>query len=456
MKVDRFQDMNQTIEGVREEFTTFVACGRGLAGSSWATDLLRSKLSGTPVRAYFLAKTAQWLWPLAPRAQRLRRPAQEWQKLLDAQLPFVFETIITIQYLHNQILDGKSGVTSRERISQNLLAANLLKEQLYDYLDSEIPTWARATVTATVRKVFVQVDRGQYLEQTYNTYDAFQKGSSETNPPLPASLPGQQDLAGLAAFTAKLERDLPPMLHGQLAIYFSRIYLTCASLFVEASRLLGTLLAVPSRSLDSVLQFSCCYGIMRQLVNDNADWVPSSYGLATKTKVPADTFSDLRNGTLTLPVIFFLADNKNSLLQQLLNKQMRWLPEFETAIFQEMLASNALYKSIQNTRILTEIALAYLPRQEVATAFLADTCHIAEWNKFLAPCLRNRAYAAYRRTAYHQHTRRLISQLRAQRQEKPATAGGVLAGFFTQSDRRSELAAVARLEAILWQTPALT
>ncbi|PSR14586.1 MAG: hypothetical protein DA408_11045 [Bacteroidetes bacterium] len=451
MKVDRFQDMNQTIKGVRREFTTFVACGRGIAESAWVTDLLQSKLSGTPVRAYFLAKTAEWLWPLASRTQRLRRPAQEWQKLLYAQLPFVFETIITIQYLHNQILDGKSGVTSRERIAQNLLAANLLKEQLYSYLEGEIPAWAQPTVTATVRKVFVQVDQGQYLEQTYNTYDAFLKGASD----LPANLLSQHDLAGLAAFTAKLERDLPPMLHGQLAIYFSRIYLTCASLFVEASRLLGTLLGVPSRSLNSVLQFSCCYGIMRQLVNDNADWVPSSFGLATKTKVSADTFSDLRNSTLTLPVIFFLAENKSSLLQQLLNKQMRWLPEFEGAIFQEILASNALFKSIQNTRIITELALAYLPKREPAAAFLADTCNIAEWNKFLAPCLRNPAYAAYRRTPYHQHTRQLIHQLREQRQEKPAPAGGVLAHFFTLPERRSELAAVARLEAILWETPAL-
>ena len=102
---------------------------------------------------------------------------------------------------------------------------------------------------------------------------------------------------------------------------------------MEASRLLVSLLHVPENKMKAVVNFSVCYGLMRQLVNDNSDWIPSRFGLSTKTKTAADHFSDLRNGTLTLPTFFLLAEKKDSMLLQFLNKQMRWSATFEEAAF---------------------------------------------------------------------------------------------------------------------------
>lgn len=418
MTKDRFQDMQYTIDRVNVAFTRFEACGQGLANSPWVTSLLRKKLSGAPVRAYFAAKMAAWLTDQSAPLSSFRSLRPGMDSLFSEQLPFIFEAIITIQYLHNQILDGKSGVTNRARISENVLAANLLKEQLYRYIDTELPRYARHRTTIAVRTCFELVDQGQYIEQHFNTYTAFVTGQNDATAHVPAAYRASEDLAGVEAFIQKIKRDLPEMLHAQLDTYFHRIYLTCAALFVEASRLIGDLLGVPSAQLQPVLQFSRSYGLMRQLVNDNADWVPSSFGLTTVTKAATDHFSDLRNGTLTLPVLFFLAEHKHTSLEQVLAGRIAWSSHFEAEIFGEMATSHALYKSIQNTRILAELALAYLPASHPAAVHLADSCEIAHWNKFLAPCLSHPAYKVYRQGVYHQQTKQLIAQLRQRRLAK--------------------------------------
>lgn len=450
MAVDRYKDMYRTIDLVREEFISFQQLGAGLSSSSWVTDLLRQKLEGTPIRAYFLAKTAAWLKTISPAGPAFNYARHE--RLYTAQLPFIFEVVITIQYLHNQILDGKSGVTNREKISENMLAANLLKEQLYRYIATQLPRSARQLTHEAVRKCFEQVDQGQYLEQQFNTYQAFAQGQDDWKKTLPTAWAKDLDLSAVAPFISKLKADLPAILHVQLDIYFARIYLTCASLFVEASRLVGQLLRVSATKMKAILNFSVCYGLMRQLVNDNSDWIPSHFGLATKTKTAEDHFSDLRNGTLTLPVLFLLPEKKDSSLLQFLNKKMRWSAAFEEAAFTEILSSNAIYKSIQNTRILAELALAYLPLNNQSAAYLADSCEIVHWNKFLAPCLNHPAYQDYRKGYYRQRTRRLILQLRKERtsaQQVPSSTWWQKVWEFTPETPL----AVTRLAAVLQRHP---
>ena len=414
--------MYQVVEQVKLEFPAFLAQGQATAGADWVIDLLQSKLAGRPIRAYFLAKTTNWLVQLQTPWQRVRtRVLPGYARLFSAQLPLIFEVVITVQYLHNQILDGKSGVTNRERISRNLLAANLLKEQLYRYIDQEVPAWARPATTQAVRTCFELVDQGQFLEQTQNIYAAYRDGQNNWQQTIPAAVLERVDLSAVGPFLEKLKSDLPVMLHEQLEVYFHRMYLTCASLFVEAVQLLGRLLKLSAKQTKDVQQFSVCYGIMRQLVNDNADWIPTRFGLETKTKTAADSFSDLRNTTLTLPLFFYLAEGQGGKIDYFLERQMCWSAAFEDAVFDEILESDALFKSVQNTRILAELALAYLPIGEREADFLADSCEIVHWNKFLAPCLQHPAYQDYRKKTYRKRTRRLILELRRERTQQPET-----------------------------------
>ncbi|MEL6658153.1 MAG: hypothetical protein AAFY48_01425 [Bacteroidota bacterium] len=412
--------MYQVVEQVKLEFPAFLAQGQATAGAEWVIDLLESKLAGRPIRAYFLAKTTNWLVQLQTPWQRVStRLLPGAGRLFSAQLPLIFEVVITVQYLHNQILDGKSGVTNRERISRNLLAANLLKEKLYRYIDQEVPLWARSIIAQAVRTSFELVDQGQFLEQTQNIYSAYRDGQPNWRQNMPTAVLDRVDLSAVKPFLDKLKNDLPVMLHEQLDVYFHRMYLTCASLFVEAVQLLGQLLKVPTQRLQSVHQFSVCYGLMRQLVNDNADWIPTRFGLETKTKTAADSFSDLRNTTLTLPLFFYLAEGQGGKIDYFLERQMCWSSAFEDPVFDEILESDALFKSVQNTRILAELALAYLPADDLDAQFLADSCEIVHWNKFLAPCLKHPAYQGYRKKAYRKRTRQLILELRRERTHQP-------------------------------------
>ena len=418
--VDRFQNMHHTNSAVKSEFITFTALGVNLDSSTDTISFLQQKLDGKPIRAYFTTKMGQWL--MAERTSFSKYRNEEiLSKLLNAQLPFIFEVVISIQYLHNQILDGKAGVVTPERIAENLLSANLLKEQLYRYINQELPEWARQKVEKSIRRCFEYVDIGQLLELKANRYNSFIEKNITPQDILPTSVLNDIKLDSIATFINKIKADLPVFLHQQLEVYFHRIYLTCAALFVEITTLIGELLQLPAKKLNPHLQFSATYGLMRQLVNDNADWLPSQLGLSTHDKAPNDGFSDLRNGTLTLPLIFFIAEHKKSFLHDILSKNKNWSVTFENHAFETILESQALYQSIQNTRILGELALAYLPHSELGH-YLANSCEIVHWNKFLVPCLKHSAYKKYRQTAYSKKTRHLIKTLRKQRlkdQKKP-------------------------------------
>ncbi|MEZ4983789.1 MAG: hypothetical protein R2795_01925 [Saprospiraceae bacterium] len=404
-----------TIPALQDAIHRFERVGQGLYESKWATKLLKNKLSGTPVRAMFVAQIAVWAESQQSLPVRARKLLPGYRHLFDNQLPFVFEVVIAIQYLHNQILDEKSGVKGRIPVSSNLLAANLLKEQLYDYIRKEIPFWARKQTEASVRSVFQQVDMGQYLEQEANTYAAFLSGNDHLDKLLPDSYRTAINLLPAAVFIDKLKAELPSMLHNQLEVYFHRIYLTCASLFIEAGRLVATLCGVGKNSVENIVDFSVCYGLMRQLVNDNADWVPGHFGLDTKTKTSADAFSDIRTGILTLSALFHLAENKQGVVTQILSNNIQWSDRFEPALFDEILHSNALYKSIQHTRVLAELSKTYLPVKAAGFSWLEASCEIAAWNKFLRPCVQHEAFRKYRQLAHYKRTRQLALKIRAWR-----------------------------------------
>ena len=71
-----------------------------------------------------------------------------------------------------------------------------------------------------------------------------------------------------------------------------------------------------------LIAFSKCFGVMRQVVNDNVDWAPSYLGLSTKTKDAEDAFSDLKNGNITLPLIFHLQNSNKSIIHDYLEGEV--------------------------------------------------------------------------------------------------------------------------------------
>lgn len=378
-------------------------------------DLLRKRLAGSPIRAFFVQQIYYYT------REAMGKSAWNWNaahhKQFSRQLPFVFEVIITIQYLHNQILDGKAGVTNQSQVAQNLLAGNFLKDLLYEYIEKYFPPKMAGVITCYARRAFKYVDFGQYIEKNWNTYEQFQALDLSAEAPFPEEIEQFIQLDTAGPLVDKLHKELPLEKWAFTKLYLKRIYLTCAALFVLATELILELTNYQGPERNNLRHFSINYGLMRQLVNDNADFIPSTYNLATHSKQPTDAFCDLKNHNLTLPLIFYLSENDNTAIATFLQQQQTQLtPQQEHTFFEALQSSYALHKAIQNNKILGELAISWLNPKLTASAFLTDSCEIVYWNKFLYPCLKTPHYKTYKKTAYYARTKALIGQIRVHNQ----------------------------------------
>ncbi len=408
----RRQETEALAQRLLGELSKLEKTGYGTASGEEVFSLLRRRIAATPIRAYFAMKLAEYSRS-GQVGSRVLPLARSTMHFLHTQLPFITEVIISVQYLHNQILDGKADASRMPVMQQKLLAANLLKDHLYAYIDSEVPRRLREKTRYRVRLAFEHVDLGQHLEKTYNTYAVYAQAARMEPVALPAKVKEFIRLEGAQVFIDKIKKDLPRATWAYVDIYFERIYLTCAALFVHTTELIIEVLGIGQKRAAHLIQFASCYGLMRQLVNDNADLVPPQLALHTHGRYAEDAGSDLRNGTITLPLIFHLSEAPAGAIQHYLLKEGNsWEASQVTTYFTELIKNNGLYRSIQNCRILGELAVSYLDQKQVSAQLLADTCEIVHWNKFLYPCLRHPAYALYRVTAYSRQTKRLIRQLR--------------------------------------------
>lgn len=386
-----------------------------------AFGLLRKRLEGSPIRAFFVRQI--YLYVKEAKGKSNRKLTAAFEEQMHQQLPFVFEVIITIQYLHNQILDGKAGVTTKEQIAQNLIAANYLKELLYEYIDAYFSPKLVPVVTKQVRRAFKYVDFGQFIEKRWNNYEQFNAVDFSAENEMPPEIDQFICLNPIKQFVDKLKKELPLEAWAFTQMYLKRIYLTCTSLFVLATELILELTDYHGQEKKNLLNFSICYGMMRQLVNDNADFIPAEFNLSTHSKNSTDAFSDLKNHNLTLPLIFHLSEYKNSGLHTFLRSGQSSITSAQEAVFFDTLQSSfALYKSIQNNKILGELAISWLNPEFTSTAFLTDSCEIVYWNKFLYPCLKNVHYKAYKKTPHYARTKALIQTIRqANQPQRKAT-----------------------------------
>ncbi len=405
----RMGDMLRLGQSLRAEPAHLLS--NNLRGLDHVAHHLKARLAGKPLRAYYTYCLAGYL---APHVTGRRK------ELLYRQLPFLLEGIITIQYLHNRQLDDKASVNEWKQL---LLDANLLKDSLYRYVEERLPQAARPAVRNWLSACFSATDRGQQLERQANTYAAYRRGItlSDCQALVPECATHDLRAYGTERFAAHLRAELPGHLHSALEIYLHRAYLTCAHLFVRTAELLCDLQRIGGKQRTAVLRFAVNYGMMRQIVNDNADFVPAGYGLSTIGRPAAAAQSDLRRGVLTLPLICALAHQPRGMVAELLSDPTKEVDQ--AAVFAEMIAGGALGQSMQAGQLLAELAVSLIPATAEATApvsLLAATTEIAFDSRFLRPCRAHAAYAAYRKTAAHRRRLGLIRRVRAARFQAPA------------------------------------
>lgn len=228
-------------------------------------------------------------------------------EFFEQQLPFILEVIISVQYYHNQILDRKGGVTTHAAINDNLIMGNLLKDQLYRYIDNlGLEDADRKKVIRSVRSIFEYVDIGQYIEKSCNTYEVYCSG--QWSHPF-VNLDALVDADCIGEVTDVIQSVHPIQRTDYLHIYLQRIYLTNAVLFKIATGLIAALLDVDREVQLQAGRFAGVFGMMQQVVNDNSDWVPSRFQESTVEKGCGDVFCDLNNKIVTMPTIIHFERN---------------------------------------------------------------------------------------------------------------------------------------------------
>lgn len=340
--------------------------------------ILDRKMKGLPLRAYYMHKLYEYAREEGGRNREIS------PSFFTHQLPFIAEAVISIQYYHNQVLDGKGGVDKQLEIQQNVIISNLFKECFYAFLEATCPPSIADGVIGCARTIFQCVDIGQWLEKHNGLYRNWREAHIGAHPftEYLGSILERQQLSR----TERIIRSQAPLCWSDqkfISAYLERIYLTNAVLYREFTKLILKLLGLPQKTEASISSFAVYFGLMHQIVNDNGDLVHSKAKLITEEKVIGDAQSDLRNRTVTLPVCLHLNECPDGEIGKFLQSRKRTIPSaMQTRFFKELVGEGAIYQSIRIGKALKKVALNELNPYNRQYYLLEDMCKIADNNKY--------------------------------------------------------------------------
>lgn len=136
--------------------------------------------------------------------------------------------------------------------------------------------------------------------------------------------------------------------------YFNRIYAKTGSLFEVASEGAAIISEADDDTIQAMKRFGYNLGIAFQIIDDVLDFTSS------QDQIGKPNANDLRQGLITLPTIYYLADNSNGrkLLNQLRNRQLS-SEELEKVI-RGIKESDAINQSIDEAEGYIQTALENL------------------------------------------------------------------------------------------------
>lgn len=354
---------------------------------------LKKKLSNKPLRAYFAKAIYEYLcfYPIWQNSFQ-----QYDQKLFIQKLPFLFEMVIGVQYLHNFILDEKLGANDENSPKRNqyLIASNFLKEQSFMYIEQEITPLLKPhsalDLRETIRNLYLSVDWGQYLDKEHNHYEAWRENGKIKTLPLDFFFDSSAEESMAEAIT--LAKKLTPGREHFTEIYFRRIYYSNVYFFRCMVETLTRIAGLEGNTLTKNLKrFAMKYGFMLQIINDYADFAYSDVDserklLRTAGKKQTDFFADLYNFNITLPLIFHLQQGHMRKIETYLEAKKKNRNLFElypNQIKVEIVSSGAIHECIDLSRKLSMSARAELPKDKnPMSPYLEDLCGMAFDNKF--------------------------------------------------------------------------
>lgn len=378
------------------EFTFLRDKCNGLVESAMPFDLTSKKISGLPLRGYFFRNLFEMVQEMKPSRDNSKN------LLFSAQLPFIAETLITLQYYSNQILDSKGGVTTKLSIDKNLNIKENLEPALYEYIWQRVflKDTVRCDLVCTVRRILRLGAIGQVLEDDYTTYENWVSGHEHKVLTEGIEDYFDREILDFLEETVCEYVDFPENKRHFLHTYLQKIYLRNAALFDLLTDVMVRHINLGHEDQANLRKFAVLFGLMLPIVNDIGDLVPSNRQLDEQQKTHKDAFADLRNNTLTLPMMIHLLTVENSLMENLLKDQVKDLILVpEEALLEEMTQHHSVFKAMSIAKAIQKKAADYLPSNTGQTRIqFLDMLRIAENNKYFRHFYdKKEDYRAYRK-----------------------------------------------------------
>jgi len=406
--------MNSIGQMLQPEFEQQLHSSNYLNSEKMRFGLFKNKLEGRPLRAFFVNKLYAYISDGRPipsssdSVQLSPSNDEKWKEehfqqhfFFTRQLPLVVEAIITIQYYSNQIYDNKGEVMNdKASIDNNIKLMENLTPTLYHYIWSNYtPKEMKCKAMMTVMEILRLGAVGQVIEDDCNTYEAWL--NDKVLNPLTAEPEGffDQEVLDFLIETVRRRVDFPENKIAFLEMYFKKIYLRNAALYGLMTELILDYCEVKSEQCEKLKKFATLFAIMHQLVNDIGDLVPSNRDLSTMEKTNKDAFSDLRNNTLTLPIMLHLLVEPNGLMEMILKNKISQLDNIvEENLLIDAAQQHSIFTAMSIGKDIQKKAVSYLDPANEHFKLLADMCRIAENNKYYKHFYdREQDYKAYRR-----------------------------------------------------------
>ena len=345
---------------------------------------LSTKIKEKSTRSYFVSQIYDYLVFGSSEKEKFKK--RGIQALIKRKIGFIIEIVIIIQYLDNQILDGKYGAKdSSTKVNKNLISSNILRRLLFEYIDKEIGkknNKHKILVKKYVEAILLHVDLGQRLDKEFTNYKFYLNPSNL--PFAKSELYNFSTLDCIKEIILQIKKEIREEKHQFVDIYFRRIFLTNVCLFHLSAKLITEILSCSDEKKLEILNFSTSYGLAMQIVNDIIDFIPSKLNKETIGKKSTDAFSDLRNLNITLPLILHLEEGYNRNIEKYLNnpKDISIINKLQDILIRELISSRAISKSQRIGYLIGKKAMTYLSNKNPVSSTLENLAEIATMNKF--------------------------------------------------------------------------
>lgn len=346
--------------------------------------LLRKKAQKISVRAYFAEQCYYYIKEAATK-ENINLEEHD-PDIFIYQIPLLIEGVMTVLYHDNQIWDRKNNLDAHQEQISVGIGGRLLRTRLHEYILEYFPQDSKCDIMFHyMEKALNYVNIGQYLDKFCNNYTYFKQHYS--NASLHSSIPfldkEVDQLTQLSAYRNLIEankKELPQQTY-YLETYFRRLYLISSVLFRFTVELIMDLLNYQGQERQNLINYAEGYGIMMQVVNDTADFVKD---MPTLAKSSNDVQSDLRNKTITLPLIYHLNHHhSDGLIEKYLKtSNPTFLNQKHNTILQEIIQSGALIQSIAIGKQWAKQTATFLNNQLITAQSLASMLDIAYINRY--------------------------------------------------------------------------